>query len=144
MKGEIRLYPEDINIVGREVDPMYVRLRIGMVFQKPNPFPKSVYENVASGLWVRGVRRKSIVDERVELGAATRGAVGRGEGSPARIRRTASPAVSSSGSASRARSRLDPEIILLDEPTSALDPIATSKIEELIDEISSERSRSSS
>ena len=66
-EGEIRLFPEDINIVGREVDPMYVRLRIGMVFQKPNPFPKSVYENVAAGLWFRGVRRKSIVDERVEL-----------------------------------------------------------------------------
>ena len=64
--GEVRLYPEGVNIVGRDVDPLLVRLRIGMVFQKPNPFPKSIYENVAAGLWVRGIRQKSIVDERVE------------------------------------------------------------------------------
>ena len=66
-EGEIRLFPEDMNIVSRDVDPMVVRLRVGMVFQKPNPFPKSIYENVAAGLWVRGIRRKSLVDERVEL-----------------------------------------------------------------------------
>src|SRR5688572_2791703 len=66
-EGEIRLYPEDINIVSKDVDPMYVRLRIGMVFQKPNPFPKSIYENVAAGLRIRGVRDRSILDERVNF-----------------------------------------------------------------------------
>ena len=65
-EGEIRLLPEDINIVSAEVDPMYVRLRIGMVFQKPNPFPKSIYENVAAGLHIRGVRSRSEIDGRVE------------------------------------------------------------------------------
>ena len=49
-----------------QVDPMLVRLKIGMVFQKPNPFPKSIYDNVAAGLWVRGISKKSMVDERVE------------------------------------------------------------------------------
>ncbi|MEX2128166.1 MAG: phosphate ABC transporter ATP-binding protein PstB [Xanthobacteraceae bacterium] len=130
-EGEIRLFPEDINIVSRDVDPMYVRLRIGMVFQKPNPFPKSVYENVAAGLWVRGVRRKSIVDERVEL-ALQRSALW--DEVKDRLRESAYGL--SGGQQQRlciARALApDPEIILLDEPTSALDPIATSKIEELI------------
>jgi phosphate transport system ATP-binding protein len=130
-EGEIRLFPEDINVVSRDVDPMYVRLRIGMVFQKPNPFPKSVYENVAAGLWVRGVRRKSIVDERVEL-ALRRAALW--DEVKDRLRESAYGL--SGGQQQRlciARALApDPEIILLDEPTSALDPIATSKIEELI------------
>ena len=65
-EGEVILYPEEINIVSPQVDPMLVRLKIGMVFQKPNPFPKSIYDNVAAGLWVRGIRKKSVVDERVE------------------------------------------------------------------------------
>ncbi|HEX2218302.1 MAG TPA: ATP-binding cassette domain-containing protein, partial [Gemmatimonadales bacterium] len=65
--GEIRLYPEGINIVDPRTDPMLPRLRIGMVFQKPNPFPKSIYENVASGLRIRGIRQKSFIDDRVEL-----------------------------------------------------------------------------
>jgi ABC-type sugar transport system ATPase subunit len=54
-QGEIILYPEEINAVSPSVDPMLVRLKIGMVFQKPNPFPKSIYENVAAGLWIRGI-----------------------------------------------------------------------------------------
>jgi phosphate transport system ATP-binding protein len=133
-EGEIRLYPENLNIVSRDVDPMYVRLRIGMVFQKPNPFPKSIYENVAAGLWVRGVRKKAIVDERVELALQSaalwnevkdrlrESAYGLSGGQQQRlcIARALAP---------------DPEIILLDEPTSALDPIATSKIEELLTNI---------
>ena len=130
-EGEIRLLPEDINIVGRDVDPMYVRLRIGMVFQKPNPFPKSVYENVAAGLWVRGVRRKSVVDERVEF-ALQRAALW--DEVKDRLRESAYGL--SGGQQQRlciARALApDPEIILLDEPTSALDPIATSKIEDLV------------
>src|SRR3972149_12329196 len=65
-EGEIVLHPDDINIIGKGVDPIEVRMRISMVFQKPNPFPKSIYENVAYGLRVRGVRRRSVIDEKVE------------------------------------------------------------------------------
>jgi phosphate transport system ATP-binding protein len=130
-EGEIRLYPEDLNIIGSDVDPMFVRLRIGMVFQKPNPFPKSVYENVAAGLWVRGVRQRSVVDERVEW--ALRHAALWDEVKD-RLRESAYGL--SGGQQQRlciARALApDPEMILLDEPTSALDPIATSKIEELL------------
>ncbi|MEX0852353.1 MAG: phosphate ABC transporter ATP-binding protein PstB, partial [Bauldia sp.] len=133
-QGEIRLYPEDINIVGREVDPLFIRLRVGMVFQKPNPFPKSIYENVAAGLWVRGIRQKSVVDERVEW--ALRHAALWDEAKD-RLRESAYGL--SGGQQQRlciARAiATKPEVILLDEPCSALDPISTSKIEELIDEL---------
>ena len=136
-EGEIRFYPEAMNIVSGDVDPMYVRLRIGMVFQKPNPFPKSIYDNVAAGLWVRGIRRKSIVDERVEL-VLQRAALW--DEVKDRLRESAYGL--SGGQQQRlciARALApDPEIILLDEPTSALDPIATSKIEELISTIGSQ------
>src|SRR5215216_6277068 len=65
-EGGIILLPDDVNIVSRKVDPIEVRMRISMVFQKPNPFPKSIYENVAYGLRVRGVRQRAILDEKVE------------------------------------------------------------------------------
>ena len=70
--GEILIHPDNINILGAKVDPIEVRMRISMVFQKPNPFPKSIYENVAYGLRVRGIKRRSIVDDKVE--EALRGA----------------------------------------------------------------------
>jgi phosphate transport system ATP-binding protein len=104
--GAITLRPDDVNLVGPETDPIEVRMRIGMVFQKPNPFPKSVFENVAYGLRLRGINNKTELAERVEK--ALRGAAIWDEAK---------------------------EILLFDEPTSALDPIATAKIEELITEL---------
>ncbi len=71
-EGEIRLHPDNTNLLNPHVDPIEVRMRISMVFQKPNPFPKSIYENVAYGLRVRGVRGVATIDEKVEQ--ALRGA----------------------------------------------------------------------
>jgi ABC-type phosphate transport system ATPase subunit len=65
-EGEIRFYPDDINLLGPDVDPIEVRMRLSMVFQKPNPFPKSIFENVAYGLRVRGVNQRSVLLEKVE------------------------------------------------------------------------------
>ena len=64
--GEIKLYPDDVNILSRDIDPIEVRMKIGMVFQKPNPFPKSIYENIAYGLRVRGIKKRSYIDEKIE------------------------------------------------------------------------------
>lgn len=132
--GEILLYPENMNIVSPEVDPIEVRMRISMVFQKPNPFPKSIYENIAYGLRVRGINNKSYLDERVE--ASLRGAAIWDEVKD-RIHGLAFDL--SGGQQQRlciARAlATDPEMVLFDEPTSALDPIATAKIEELIMEL---------
>jgi phosphate transport system ATP-binding protein len=131
-EGEILLYPDQVNIVDRRTDPMLPRLRIGMVFQKPNPFPKSVYENVAAGLRIRGVRRRSLIDDRIE-----RALVQASLWDEVKDRLDASAWELSGGQQQRlciARALApDPEILLLDEPTSALDPIATARIEELID-----------
>ncbi len=130
-EGEIRLYPEDLNIVSADVDPMLVRLRVGMVFQKPNPFPKSIYENVASGLRIRGLRRRSLIDETVEQ--ALRQAALWDEVTD-RLHESATDL--SGGQQQRlciARALAPgPDLLLLDEPTSALDPIATARIEDLV------------
>lgn len=130
-EGEILLYPDQLNIVGSEVDPIEVRMRISMVFQKPNPFPKTVYENVAYGLRVRGERRKGLLDEKVEK-ALKQAALW----DEVRDRIHDLAFNLSGGQQQRlciARAlATDPEILLFDEPTSALDPTATLKIEELI------------
>ncbi|MFG1420464.1 phosphate ABC transporter ATP-binding protein PstB [Roseixanthobacter liquoris] len=133
-EGEIVMHPEMLNIVSSDVDPMFARLRIGMVFQKPNPFPKSIRENVAAGLHIRGIRNRGEVEARVE--AALRQAALWDE---VKDRLKQSAYGLSGGQQQRlciARALApDPELILFDEPTSALDPIATAKIEELIDEL---------
>jgi phosphate transport system ATP-binding protein len=133
-EGEIILHPDDTNIVSRQVDPMEVRMRISMVFQKPNPFPKSIYENVAYGLRVRGMRNKQEIDGKVE--EALRGAALWNEVKD----RLKDLAFNLSGGQQQrlciARAlAIDPELVLFDEPTSALDPIATGSIEELVSEL---------
>jgi phosphate transport system ATP-binding protein len=133
-EGEILIHPDNINILGAKVDPIEVRMRISMVFQKPNPFPKSIYENVAYGLRVRGIKRRSVVDDKVE--EALRGAALWDEAKD----RLQDLAFNLSGGQQQrlciARAlATDPEILLFDEPTSALDPIATASIEELIAEL---------
>ena len=129
--GEIIHYPDQINIISPGVDPIEIRMRISMVFQKPNPFPKSIFENVAYGLRVRGISNRSILSEKVEK--SLRNAALWDEIKD----RLHLPAFDLSGGQQQrlciARAlATDPEILLFDEPTSALDPIATGKIEELI------------
>jgi phosphate transport system ATP-binding protein len=130
-EGEIILEPSGVNILSPQVDPMEMRLRTGMVFQKPNPFPKSIFDNVAYGLRLRFIRNPSVLAERVEK--ALRAAALWDE---VKDRLHQSAVKLSGGQQQRlcvARAlATDPEILLLDEPTSALDPIATSKIEDMI------------
>lgn len=135
-EGEINLYPDNINILSKHVDPIEVRMRISMVFQKPNPFPKSIFENVAYGQRVRGEKRKSVLEEKVEQ--ALRDAALWNEVKD----RLNDLAFNLSGGQQQrmciARALAsDPEILLFDEPTSALDPIATASIEELVAELKS-------
>jgi phosphate transport system ATP-binding protein len=133
-EGSITLHPDRIDILDRAIDPMDVRMRIGMVFQKPSPFPTTVFENVAYGLRLRGMRSKAALAEKVEQ--ALRGAALWDE---AKDRLTQDASNLSGGQQQRlciARAlATDPELLLFDEPTSALDPIATASIEELVDEL---------
>jgi phosphate transport system ATP-binding protein len=130
-EGEIVLQPSGVNILSPAVDPMEMRLRTGMVFQKPNPFPKSIFENVAYGLRLRFVSKRSVLEEKVQ--AALESAALWDE---VKDRLHQSAFRLSGGQQQRlcvARAlATGPEILLLDEPTSALDPIATSKIEDMI------------
>jgi phosphate transport system ATP-binding protein len=135
-EGQIVLNPDKTNLLGSDVDPIEVRMRISMVFQKPNPFPKSIYENVAYGLRVRGARNRGLLDQKVEQ--ALRSAALWEEVKD----RLNDLAFNLSGGQQQrlciARAlATEPEILLFDEPTSALDPIATANIENLIDDLRS-------
>ena len=131
-EGDIQFRGDDIFKSGMSVEEL--RTRVGMVFQKPNPFPKSIYDNVAYGPRVHGIKKKSILDEVVEksLRSASNwdevkdrlndNAYGLSGGQQQRICIARALAV-------------EPEVILMDEPTSALDPISTTKIEDLMQEL---------
>ncbi|MGI9417477.1 MAG: phosphate ABC transporter ATP-binding protein PstB [Geminicoccaceae bacterium] len=132
-EGDVRLDGDDI--YDRSIDPVQLRARVGMVFQKPNPFPKSIYDNVAYGPKIHGLAAdKADLDGIVE--GSLKGAGLWGEVSD----RLDTPGNSLSGGQQQrlciARAiAVSPEVILMDEPCSALDPIATAHIEELIDEL---------
>ena len=132
VEGEVLLDNEEI--YGPGIDVPELRRRVGMVFQKPNPFPKSIYENVAYGLRLQGVKNKSVIDQAVENSLRQAAlwdevkdrlqdhANGLSGGQQQRLVIARATAI-------------EPEVILLDEPCSALDPIATAKVEQLIMEL---------
>lgn len=132
VKGEILLH--DKNIYDKNVDVAELRRRVGMVFQRPNPFPKSIYENVVYGMRLQGVNDRRTLDEVVE-----RSLKGAALWDEVKDRLNESAFGLSGGQQQRlviARAiAIEPEVLLLDEPTSALDPISTLTIEELITEL---------
>jgi phosphate transport system ATP-binding protein len=134
--GEGTILIDGRNVYGKETDVVELRRRVGMVFQKSNPFPKSIYDNVAYGLRINGTKNKRDLDDTVEK-SLTRAALW----DEVKDRLHASAFALSGGQQQRlciARAlAIDPEIVLMDEPASALDPIATTKIEELIYELKS-------
>ncbi len=136
IEGEIAL--DGKNIYAPDVDVVPLRARVGMVFQKPNPFPKSIYDNVAYGPRIHGLAAGSAeLDEIVEMSLERAGLWNEVKD------RLQQPGTSLSGGQQQrlciARAiAVSPEVILMDEPCSALDPIATARIEELIDELSSQ------
>lgn len=131
-----KIFIDDTNIYKKKVAVEELRKKVGMVFQKPNPFPKSIYENVAYGLKIQGISDRNIIDERVEIALKQSDLW-----NEAKDNLNKSALALSGGQQQRlciARTlAVEPSIILMDEPTSALDPISTTKIEELIFELKS-------
>lgn len=133
VEGSLKIDGEEV--LDKNVDPVVLRARVGMVFQKPNPFPKSIYDNVAYGPRIHGLaENKAALDAIVEQSLRKAGLWGEVAD------RLSDPGTGLSGGQQQrlviARAiAVNPEIILMDEPCSALDPIATAKIEELIDEL---------
>ena len=132
IEGKVTLDGADIY---KDIDVTVLRKRVGMVFQKPNPFPMSIYDNIAYGPRTHGIKSKAMLDEIVENSLRSAGHLGRGA-------KTGSKRVHSAmrgGQQQRlciARAlAVEPEVLLMDEPTSALDPISTSKIEDLAMEL---------
>ena len=133
VEGSIKVDGEEIN--GKEIDVNVVRERIGMVFQKPNPFPKSIYDNIAYGPRIHGLANNQDDLDRIVENSLKKAALW--EEVKDRLNQ---PGTGLSGGQQQrlciARAiSINPEVILMDEPCSALDPIATAKIEELIDEL---------
>jgi len=132
--GEILLYPSGTNIVDPRVDPIEMRIRHGMVFQRPNPFPKSIFENVAFGLRIKGIKSREEIAGRVEQSLKS---AALWEETKNRLHKSAMDL--SGGQQQRlciARAlATEPEILLFDEPTSALDPVATTRVEELLNSL---------
>jgi len=132
VKGKISYHGEDL--YGAKVDPAEVRRRIGMVFQKPNPFPKSIFDNIAYGPRLNGTRKRSALDDIVER-SLSRAALW------AEVKdKLKSSALGLSGGQQQrlciARAlAVEPDVLLMDEPCSALDPIATARIEDLMEEL---------
>lgn len=129
--GQVLFEDKDIY---KDYDEIYLRKRIGMVFQRPNPFPMSIYDNIAYGPRIHGIKNKKLLDEIVEK--SLKGAALWDEAKD----RLKSNALGMSGGQQQrlciARTlAVSPEVILMDEPTSALDPISTGKMEELMDEL---------
>ena len=118
ISGDIKL--DGVDIYKDKMDVNVLRKRVGMVFQKPNPFPMSIYDNIAYGPRTHGIHNKAQLDEIVER--SLRGALGMSGGQQQRLCIARALAV-------------EPEVLLMDEPTSALDPISTSKVEELATEL---------
>ena len=135
VEGEINYH--GVNLYGEKINAVEARRRIGMVFQKPNPFPKSIYDNIAYGPRIGGIKKKSELDDIVER-SLRRAALW----DEVKDRLKASALGMSGGQQQRlciARAvAVDPEVILMDEPCSALDPIATARIEDLMREIKTE------
>jgi phosphate transport system ATP-binding protein len=135
IEGEVRI--DDINIYDKNIDVVNLRKKVGMIFQKSNPFAKSVYDNIAFGPRINGISQKHVLDEIVEHSLKQAAIWDEVKD------RLFNSALSLSGGQQQriciARSlAVNPEIILMDEPASALDPISTAKIEELIHELKKE------
>ena len=134
VSGEVKMDGEDI--YDPNLDPVLLRARVGMVFQKPNPFPKSIYDNVAYGPRIHGLARNRSELDEIVVGSLTKA----GLWDEVKDRLKDSGTSLSGGQQQRlviARAiAVSPEVILMDEPASALDPIATARLDELIDELS--------